>query len=110
MKEIAEAITNQILLSDKMRPVVNEIAAEPGKLIRNSIIESVKNTINRTHILERRGNESSSAAVERVLNDNNFKSTAMKDYQRFVTTARGREAMNPEAVMQQGHGMNNGHQ
>ena len=97
VKELAEMITDQILQSSKMRPVVNQMASQENNNIRESIVNSVKRTIIRSRVLDIRGNEGKVQRISRVLNDNNLKATAIKNYQR---TAANQINHAPEHVNQ----------
>ncbi len=86
--EMAGFITEQVLQNPKIRYVVNEMIVKSDQNLKVRLVESVKNMIIRSGVINRRGAETNDVIVERVLNDNNFKANVMNNLHRNMDNIR----------------------
>lgn len=86
--EMAGFITEQVLQNPKIRYVVNEMIVKSDQNLKVGLVESVKNMIIRSGVINRRGAETNDVIVERVLNDNNFKTNVMNNLHRNMDNIR----------------------
>ena len=98
---LAETITYQILTNPKMRVLVNDMVVRTperaGEKL-NTMINSIKTSLENRNALTPKNNESYEQMVNRLLHDDSLKSKTLKDYQRDVARIRQNNANQRQTV------------